>query len=69
MVAAGIARLKTHKATGSLFVSAELLRALGGEPLYNALAELFTYVGMSGVPTNWNKLLLSSLYKNKGDRA
>lgn len=62
----GISLLKNGKAAGTSFVTAELLKATMCKGLVESLRMLFNYVGWTDVPTDWNTLKLSSLFKNKG---
>jgi hypothetical protein len=62
----GIGALKTNKSCGNSFVSPELLKTLSCPNMILCFVEFFNIIGKLGVPSDWNMLRITSLYKNKG---
>jgi hypothetical protein len=67
-VKSGLSKLRNNKATGDSFISHELLKSLESDKYIECIVSMFNYFCKTGLPPDWNILVLKSLYKNKGDK-
>lgn len=68
-VEGGVKLLKNYKSAGNSFITGELVKALADTPPFiDFLTFMFNHVCHCGLPSSWNSLKLTSLYKNKGDK-
>lgn len=61
--------MKNNKALGNCNINAEFFKAASCDNFYEFMSIFFNSLVCNGLPSAWNVLSLTSLFKNKGEKS